>query len=94
MQGAFDITSAMSNGDLASDEVQATYEITVAPGATVSLAVFTIMSPVRTGDRAANSNVHPALVESTIAAIEANVTTDGQYFTGMTQAQIDSLANF
>ena len=68
--------------------------VTVEPGATVSLAVFTIMSPVLTGATAADNTVHPTLVESTIATIQADLRSDGQYFTGMTQAQIDSLANF
>jgi hypothetical protein len=93
-EGAFDFTRAVSDSELGNDEVQATYTITVEPGATVSLAVFTIMSPVLTGATAADNTVHPTLVESTIATIQADLRSDGQYFTGMTQAQIDSLANF
>lgn len=92
--GSFDITRATGDAELSGDDVRAVYTITVEPGASVSLAVFTIMSPVVTGDTAADSSVHPALVESTIAAIQANARTDGQYFTGMTQAQIDALQNF
>ncbi len=76
------------------DIVEATYTITVPPGGTVSLALFTIMSPARTSSTALTGTERPTRVDQEIATIRANVLTDGQYFTGMTQAQIDGLANF
>jgi hypothetical protein len=77
------------------DDFTASYALTVEPGETVSLAIFTVMDPARTADTGAlTSDARPAGVEATIATIRADIGTDGQYLTGMTQAQIDALQNF
>ncbi len=77
-----------------SEDVETRYTITVEPGDTVALAIFTVLDIVKTGDTATSSSDRPAGVEAVIDAIVAGVRTDGQYLSGLTQAQLDALQNF
>ena len=77
-----------------SEFITNTFAISVAPGATVAIVQFLVLSPVDSSATALVNTDAPAVADAAVLDILTNYATDGQYRTGMTQAQIDAVINF
>lgn len=80
-----------SNG---SGSIDITRSITVPAGGRVTLVNFVILNGTDTGLTATDINARATEVDTVAAAIATNFRTDVSYQRGMTQAQLDTLANF
>lgn len=79
------------NGD---DDITVTFAITVPAGGRVSLVNFIIMSGIDTADTAVDITARATEVDTLAADIANNLRTTALYQRGLTQQQIDTLANF
>jgi len=79
------------NGD---DNVYHTFDITVPAGGRVAIVNFMVMNGTDTGLTAADVTDLATDIDAEAKLIVDNIWTDGQYLTGMTQEQIDAIANF
>ncbi len=77
-----------------SDSIDHSYDITVNPGETVAIVNFVVMNGVDTGETAADATARATAIDTEAKEIVDNFWNDGQYRTGMTQAQIDAIMNF
>lgn len=76
------------------DNIYVTYDITVPASGSVALVNFIVMGTYDTGLTAADTTARATEVDAAAAAIVSKFRTDGQYRTGMTQAQINAIMNF
>ena len=89
----FTSATAIDAGD-GSDFIEHSYDIAVAPGETVAIVNFIVMNGVDTGETAADATARATAIDTEAKRIVDNFWNDGQYRTGMTQAQIDAIENF
>jgi hypothetical protein len=85
--------TAINAGD-GSDTITHTYTITVNPGASVAIVNFILMNGIDTGTTAVDATARATAIDAAAKAIVDNFWKDGQYRSGMTQAQIDAILNF
>jgi hypothetical protein len=76
------------------DSISFDYVITVLAGGKAAIVNFIVLGSHDTGLTAADTSARAAEVDAEAARIVNNFWTDGQYRTGMTQAQIDVIKNF
>lgn len=89
----FTSATAIDAGD-GSDSIEHGYNIAVAPGETVAIVNFIVMNGVDTGETAIDATALATAIDTEAKSIVDNFWIDGQYRTGMTQAQIDAIENF
>ena len=89
----FASATAIDAGD-GSDIIEHSYDIAVAPGETVAIVNFIVMNGVDTGETAVDATARATAIDTEVKRIVDNFWNDGQYRTGMTQAQIDAIENF
>jgi len=76
------------------ENIYHTFDITVPAGGRVAIVNFMIMNGTDTGSTAADETELATDIDAEAKLIVDNIWTDGQYLTGMTQAQIDAIVNF
>lgn len=98
VHGAMDAITYTSDDGLGngngSDSIEFSRSITVPAGGRVTVVNFVVMSGTDTADTATDINARATEVDTVAAAIANNFRTDVSYQRGMTQDQLDTLANF
>ncbi len=98
VHGAMDAITYTSDDGLGngngSDTIEFSRSITVPAGGRVTVVNFVVMSGTDTADTATDINARATEVDTVAAAIANNFRTDVSYQRGMTQDQLDTLANF
>lgn len=89
----FTSATAIDAGD-GSDSIYHRYTITVNPGQSVAIVNFIVMTGIDTGVTATDATARATATDAIAQAIVRNFWRDGQYRSGMTQAQIDAIVNF
>lgn len=90
----FTSATTMNTGN-GSEYLRHSYALTVPAGGTKAIVNFTVFNGVATSAKPGATIASKATeIEAEIAKILAGYKTDGQYRTGMTQAQIDAVVNF
>lgn len=89
----FDSADAINTGN-GSENIDHSYDITVAPGETVAIVNFVVMNGVDTGETAVDASARAMAIDVEAKKIVDDFWKDGQYRSGMTQAQIDAILNF
>lgn len=89
----FSPATAVNAGD-GSENIDHSYDISVAPGETVAIVNFVVMKGVDTGETAVDASARATAIDVEAKKIVDDFWKDGQYRSGMTQAQIDAILNF
>lgn len=96
--GTADSVDFLSDDGIANDNgseyITHSFSITVDPGESLAIVNFIIMNGVDTGETAADITALATAIDAEAKVIVNNFWKDGQYRTGMTQAQIDAIVNF
>ncbi|WP_316346853.1 hypothetical protein [Desulfuromonas acetoxidans] len=88
----FTSATGLDTGD-GSDSITHNYNVTVEPGETIAIVNFVVMNGIDTNMTATDETALATAIDAEVTNILSDFWTDGQYRTGMTQAQIDAIIN-